>query len=165
MKILGVDQSYSSSGLVVFDTEINDVIHFELFKTNKVDDIFKRAWMISHHILGICKDMEIDKVAIEGLAFGMRGDATRDLAGLQFAIVMQLKYVGNLEVVIVSPKSLKLFATKSGKADKQQMIDSVPTDILDKFKASGAKKTTGLADIVDAYYLAKYLVPNAPKIE
>ena len=161
MKILGVDQSYTSSGLVVFDTVTDDVMHFELFKTNKEEDVFKRAWLISHHILRVCGDMEIDKVAIEGLAFGMRGDATRDLAGLQFAIVMQLRYAGGLDVTIVSPKSLKLFATKSGKADKQQMIDSVPADILEKFKASGAKKTTGLADLVDAYYLAKYIVVNS----
>lgn len=155
MKILGVDQSYTSSGLVI--NKDSEVLHAEVYSTPKGVDIFLRAWSIAHHISTVASDHNVDSVNIEGLAFGMRGDATRDLAGLQFLIVSQLKFVNKLDVKIISPKSLKKFATDNGKAKKIDMFEAVPVNIQTLFlEHYQFKKTKGLYDVTDAYWLSMY---------
>jgi Holliday junction resolvasome RuvABC endonuclease subunit len=155
MKILGIDQSYTCSGLVIINEGI--VEHAEVFNTPKEDDIFKRAYDIVCHIAKMVKEYNITKVNIEGLAFGMRGNATRDLAGLQFMIVSNLKFVYGVEVNIISPKSLKKFATQNGKAKKIEMFEALPEDVQMKFTQEYKfLKTKGLYDVTDAYWLAKY---------
>ena len=160
MIVLGVDQSYTSSGIVVMDKQSDNitVIHNSTFNTPKEMNIYERAWKISLHIVDLCKKYSVDCVAIEGLAFGMRGDATRDLAGLQFVIISKLMCECNTPVEVVSPKALKKFATDNGKATKKDMIAALPDDVLVKFKGEGYKLTTGLADLADGYFLAKYLI-------
>lgn len=159
MVTIGVDQSYTSSGVVV----IKDGSVIDIKKIKAVgDDIFDKAenaaTQICDIIVGYFHDHGDVAVAIEGLAFGMRGSATRDLAGLQFTIINKLRYYHGFDnIEIVSPLTLKKFATGSGKAKKEQMISSLPPEVRDKFNEYGVKKTTGLADLTDSYFLAKYL--------
>lgn len=152
MKLLAIDQSYTSSGLVVFDGD--EVTHAEVFGTDKNNDIFDRAWEIATHIKSIVNKHQIDHVAIEGLAFGMRGSATRDLAGLQFTIVTMLKHMANVPVTIVSPKTVKVRATGSGKADKKAMLEALPEKLKNYLVEDlGIKKTKGLYDCADSYWI------------
>jgi Holliday junction resolvasome RuvABC endonuclease subunit len=155
MIILGIDQSYTSSGLVVVDGD--KLLYSGVFKTPKDMDIFERAWRIGEHVLEKIEEFGVEAVAIEGLAFGMTGNATRDLAGLQFVIVSKIQFVAGKLVAVISPKSLKVFATANGKATKKEMIAAVPEDVNSIFKGQGYKLTTGLADLSDAYFLAQYI--------
>lgn len=151
----GIDQSYSSSGLVVIDSAKN-IRHFEAVGSSKEQDPYWRSWTISCYILEAMKKFSPVMITIEGLAFGMRGDATRDLAGLQFVIIDKLRYENSFNVNIVSPLSLKKFATDNGKAKKDEMFDSLPDNAKETFLTGRWKKTTGLYDITDAYWLARH---------
>lgn len=155
---LGIDQSFTSSGICVLDEKAN-VVHHEVINTTDADgDIFDRSLKVVNRIEQIVTIHEPIKLSLEGLAFSKFGNATRDLAGLQFVIVTHLKhrqaeYAKTLE--IVSPNLLKKFASGTGSADKNKMYDSLPAEIKEVFK--GYKKTKGRSDVVDAYWLAKYI--------
>jgi len=153
MKILGIDQSYNASGIIVLEGD--NILHSECFKSNKDFDRFGQAYEIAVHIGNIVDTYKPDIVAIEGLAFGMRGNVTRDLGGLQFVIVAHLQEVKKQPVVIIAPLTVKKFATGSGKATKSEMIERLPTYALDNFLKLGVKKTTGLADLCDAFNICK----------
>ena len=163
MNYIGIDQSYTSTGFVVLDEQKN-LIDCNILSTPKTDDIFKRAWELSEAIItGISKYPDA-KLAIEGLAFSMRGNATRDLAGLQFSIITKINFILNRDITIVAPPTLKKSATGSGKASKEEMIDALPKDILEVFtKEKNWKKSRGLTDVTDAYFLARYLIDKDEK--
>ena len=153
---LGIDQSYTSSGYCLFkDDEMFDC---GLIKTDKKLDIFQRSWNIAHELQRICMHNNVESVGIEGLAFGIRGSATRDLAGLQFTIINKLQIDNGLPVKIIAPLTLKKFATGDGRAKKEQLFEQVPTHIIEQFQELGAKKTTGLFDLVDSYFIGKYII-------
>jgi hypothetical protein len=101
---------------------------------------------------------ESDKVSdeiivnMEGISYGSVGSAAlADLAGLNFAIRMLLIEKG-IKFKIVSPISLKVFATNNAGATKEEMswawklLDKEMQDI-DKIK---------IDDLADAYFLCRY---------
>jgi len=151
--IMGIDQSYSCSGIVIFKNK--KIVYADVFKTSKIDDIFTRANAVANHILNLALTYKPSLISIEGLAFGMRGDATRDLAGLQFTIINKLRFCGRFNVSIVTPNSVKKFATGSGKAKKVDMFEALPQKTKKKFLDLGVKKTTGLYDLTDAFWIGK----------
>lgn len=153
---LGIDQSYTCTGYVLVD-ESGAMYKFGTFKTNKEKDIYARALELADFIKKIVKDNGIKDVRIEGLAFGIRGDATRDLAGLQFTVITGLRAADpEVKVTVIPPTSLKKFATGTGKSDKAAMMTAVPTEVMDQFVTAKYKKSSGLADLADAYWLAKF---------
>jgi len=152
-KIFGIDKSYTCSGLIVLEGD--EVLHSEKFVTDASKDKPARAWEVAKRINEIVDLHKPDIVALEGLAFGMRGDATRDLAGLQFVIVCLLREMCGKECIVVSPRTVKKIATGSGNADKMEMYELLPKEIKKLFEEMGLKKTTGMLDLTDAYYIAK----------
>jgi len=62
-----------------------------------------------------------DLVVLEGLAFGAKGNAMLDLAGLAAVIRLALHDAG-VPFVDVPPACLKLFATGKGNADKNAVL-------------------------------------------
>jgi len=56
---------------------------------------------------------------------------------------------------IVPPTSVKKFGASYGFAKKEAMIDALPKDVREYFLSLGVKKTTGLSDLADAYFIAK----------
>lgn len=157
MRVLSIDQSYTCSGIVVLND--GDMEHCEVFKTKKPEDAkdmkqtYHRAFLVSERIVKLAEEYKPDLISIEGLAFGMRGNATRDLAGLQFVIVVELIERYEYDVEVLSPLTVKKFATGSGKAKKIEMIEKLPESILKKFLDLGVKKTTGLGDLADAFWI------------
>lgn len=154
MIVIGVDQSYTSTGFTTYDSINNIVIECGLIKSPIALDKFDRARYVADTLSVICKQYNPLLIGLEGLAFGMRGDATRDLAGLQWLIVDEFRR-NKFEVMIISPKSVKKVATGSGKAKKEEMYAALPDSVKEKFIKSGAKKSTGLYDLTDSYFLAK----------
>ena len=162
MKILGVDQSYTCSGLVVL--EDRKLLHYEVFKTDKTKKgdllvTIERASVIADHILELATKFNPDVIGIEGLAYCSQGNATRDLAGLYFLIIVELLIKKEYDVEIVAPTAVKRFACgkpeKGKKIDKGDMINALPEETRKKFESLGVKKTTGLADVADAFWIAK----------
>lgn len=151
---LGIDQSYTSCGLCVVN-EHGAVLAFDRYKTNADSDTYARALEAALHICEFIAKHAPDRVQLEGLAFGIRGNATRDLAGLLFTIVnvIKLRHPA-IKCTIVAPTSVKKRATGSGKSKKKEMIAALPQDVLQKFKEANYKTTTGLADLADSYWIA-----------
>lgn len=159
MITMGLDQSYKKSGIVIL--EDTNMIHYEVFSTtDKSDDRYEQSYILSQHIKAVVEEWKPEKMAIEGLAFGSRGNVTRDLAGLQYATIIQLRHAAckvRPEIGIIAATTLKKFATGSGKAKKEDVIASLPINIKTQFDLI-AKKTTGLDDLADAYYLAQMAI-------
>lgn len=153
MRVLGIDQSYTCTGLVVCEDE--ELVHAEVYKTTTEEDTFKRCHTIAHYIGKFAKEYQVDFIMMEGLSFAARGDVTRDLAGLLYTIVIKLNVVQHYEMEIVPPTTLKKFGSGYGFAKKAQMIDALPDDIREHFLSLGVRKTTGLADLADAYWLSQ----------
>jgi len=153
MIVLGIDQSYTSTGIVILNGGI--MAHGHKFAANKAVNRFAQAHEITMHITKVVEEYQPRIIAIEGLAFGMRGNVTRDLGGLQFVIISHLQEVKKREITIIAPTSAKKFATGSGRAKKEDMIASLPESVLKYFTDLGMKKTTGLSDMADAYWIAK----------
>lgn len=155
---LGIDQSYTCTGYVLLD-ESEAMTKFGTFKTDKTKDVFLRAIELADFVLKLIDDNNVKKVRIEGLAFGIRGDATRDLAGLQFTVITQIrkKHPG-IDILIIPPTSLKKFATGTGKSEKAAMISHLPDAVQLAFTEAKYKKSSGLADLADAYWLSKWVV-------
>lgn len=153
MRVLGLDQSFTKSGIVILDND--EMVHFELYKTDKKEDIYKRTWDITQHVKNLSRTQKIDVVSIEGLAYAMKGNATRDLAGLQFSIITTLRYIENIRVEIIPPNTVKKIATGKGNAKKEKLLECLPKDIHKRFLDFGVRKTTGITDLTDAYWIAK----------
>ena len=62
------------------------------------------------------------------------------------------------------PMSLKKFASGKGNSDKEKMyaafLEDAKIDLKKLFNSKGDKITNPISDIVDSYYLAKYLKTN-----
>lgn len=153
MRILAVDQSYTSCGIVVLEGD--EILHAQRFVTDKKDDIYDRAWDVANEISDVARRFNLKYIGVEGLAFAMTGNATRDLAGLLFTIVTQLRIVEGYTVYIIPPNTVKKVATGRGNAKKEQLVESLPPYVRDIFDDLGVKKTTGLLDLTDAYWIGK----------
>jgi len=154
-KTMGIDQSMTKTGVVIFDNNSQTMLHHEIIETvlNKAValDSFLRVQMIASRIEFLCNLYNIDAVRIEGLSYGSVGQATRTLAGLHYVIVDRLLRA-SIDVAVIAPTALKKAATGSGRADKQAMLDACPDTVKQQFLKIG--KTKGRFDLADAYHLA-----------
>jgi Holliday junction resolvasome RuvABC endonuclease subunit len=154
MNILGIDQSFTCTGFCVLTPE-GDILNFGTIKTSIEDgDIYHRARIVVDKLKEIADNNNIKTVCIEGLAFGGVGNATRQLAGLQFLIVDSFRPIICNIIAPTAVKKLALGKTK-GKTKKQDLFEVLPINTQNLFLSSGVKKTTGLYDIVDSYFIAK----------
>lgn len=170
--VVGIDFSYTSTGIFVANTH-SGMVSYKTICTQKDEerpcDQVSRAMEIAGECLrhinffkehrGFLVDMENVYVYIEGLAFGNSiGNASRDLAGLQYTIISYLINDDFLpeNIRTVAPTSLKKFATKNGKADKKMMFDAIPDKQLQQNIADKYKISKGRYDIADAFWLFAY---------
>jgi crossover junction endodeoxyribonuclease RuvC len=153
VRILAVDQSFTSCGLIVF--EDGKMLALHRFVSNKELDNFDRAWEVASAVRGTAAQYKVDRVALEGLAFGGVGDATRNLAGLQYVIVTLLRFEDKLPTMIIPPTNVKKMATGKGNAKKEDLYAALPPDVKEIFEANNYKKTKGLYDMTDAYWIGQ----------
>ena len=155
MRILGIDQSYTSSGFVII--EDGRLTYAEKFVSTKALDKFQRAWQVAKRAVELADQYKVDAVALEGLAFGGRGNATRDLAGLQWAVVINLNVLHDYKTEVIGIGTAKKLACGKGNASKEILVDSLPPFVRRYFDELGVKKTTGLGDLSDAYWIGMVL--------
>lgn len=163
IRFLGVDQSFTSSGYVILDENDNIIDFGRICTTSEHGDVFDRAWLVAKTIGMLYQAHNPTFVGIEGLAFSKFGDATRDLAGLQFTIVNYLQYVVHCpkeKIIIPSPNEIKKFATGKGNANKDLMVASLPKEVVKLFETRNYKKTTGLTDVTDSYWISKIILAH-----
>lgn len=157
MIVIGVDQSFRQCAFVVMETGTHSVVASGIAKKVEGKDNFFNSFFIAEALGIAVKEHQPALVVLEGLSFGDMGNVTRDLAGLQYVIITHLKYrIMHDDITIVPPPTLKKFATGSGRADKALMIQHLPDTVKELFMKAGYKKTTGLSDLADAYWLAKF---------
>ena len=157
---MGIDQSYTCTGVVIIDTSNhNKVIHHDVYATSKDEhplEKFKRAHDIASWIMDVAFNHSVEQINIEGLAFAATTNATRDLAGLQYVIVTKVMET-DITINVITPTSLKKLSTGDGRAKKEQMVDAVQSHNINFYEILMAyKKTKGRYDVADAYWLANY---------
>jgi len=163
MLSLGIDQSLTSSGycLVAYDESLvlPYVIDHGIVTSSKdetrLHDLFYRIMEIEDFFIDYVREHNVEQIQIEGISFGSRGDATRNLAALQGVLITGLLRSCDCVIKIVAPPTLKKYATNNGFAKKDLLLESLPEDIKTEF-TSKYKKSKGLSDVVDAYWLACY---------
>ena len=156
-KFIGIDQSYTSTGIIVLNEDAS-ICECKIVRApQEVGDIFKRAHIIATAVCDTIKEVQPACLGIEGLAFSKFGDATRDLAGLQFVLLTYMRYSLAFDAIVIpTPNEVKKFATTKGSADKVAMYEALPQYAKDLFEEQKIKKTKGLYDVTDAFWIAKY---------
>lgn len=155
--ILGIDQSLTHTGLCIVNKD-NQIINALGIKTdNKNKTQYERIAYIANEIEKVILDYKIEKINIEGLAFGVKGMTLQILAGLQYTILFIANKL-NIEYEIIPPKTLKKKATGKGNATKKEMSEVIDILILIKLSELSEYKINSklMEDIVDAYHLAIY---------
>ena len=163
MKVfMGIDQSFTSTGIVILNNN-SEILHVTIISSEKNVDFFERAYIISQEINKLIIEHNVTDITLEGLAFGGVGNATRQLSGLQYTIVIGIRKTLSKEIGIIPPTTLKKFATGKGAASKVDMYNSTPEEVKTYFSTQNIKKTKGLYDCVDAYWLARYSITQEDK--
>lgn len=152
--VMGVDQSMTSTGIVVGGQGMVDFMDVFSTSSDKTDDLsdFKRCMKIRDAIIKVAETYMVEKVYIEGLSFNAPGNSNRQLAGLLYTIVTTLIEKG-FEVQVVAPTTLKKSATGKGNANKDQMFEYLPDMIKEQVNEFPKKARD---DVADAYWLCMY---------
>lgn len=171
MKVIGIDPSINSTGICIKEPDstryeiivpkvkkIHKGLTTHVYTVDKGDsspqgkETYKgrRVYEISNIIESIIEREQPDKVVIEAVAFNANGSIDL-LAGLNYSI-RNICYKRNIEVVIVSPTTLKKESVGSGKASKDIMVSTW-------WMIEGID--SNIDDLADAYFLAMYAV-NIP---
>jgi Holliday junction resolvasome RuvABC endonuclease subunit len=156
---MGVDQSLTSTGIVLLqDGELKNETFALRITSNKDNNQYERVRQICDDFKDLLKQSKPDRLVFEGLAFGAKGNSVRVLAGVQFGMIVEALregYIVNSNLFIVTPNAVKKFATGVGNSNKEAMFKALPLDVRETL-LKVAKKTTGLFDLTDAYWIAKY---------
>lgn len=170
MKICGIDQSLSSSALTIFDLNTESLEHSYLIKTLNKDPITGKEFSVEERIkksvdsiLEILNRHNCEFVFLEGLSMNNPNSrSARDLAGLFYSLLITLRYNG-FNYDYFPPKTVKAFAVH-GKATKEEVFEVLPTEIKRVFlEDMKAKKTTGLYDLSDSYFIGTLGISNYKK--
>jgi len=151
---IGIDLSMTSTGVVVLDN--NKVVEeFFIIKTSPKTNIYKRSLQVADKINQVILKYPNYDVYLEAPAFLGKGSRVYQLFGFHYFIAT-LIYRHKNNSYQIAPSSLKKRTTGNGRANKEDMLDALPEDIKKLFADSGFKKSTGLYDLTDAYFLAYY---------
>lgn len=158
MTKIGIDQSFTNTAYCLFENDV--LIDFGVIKTvgkskdGLETDYADRISRITEEIIDIINKNKVEEVSFEGLSMAKNSTTARPLGGLYFHMIIEIRKLC-IPINIIPPKSVKAFAVK-GTAKKIDMIAALPEDIYEKFSKKGYKKTTGLADLADAYFIGKF---------
>jgi hypothetical protein len=109
--------------------------------------------------------MGCDAVALEGYAYSAQGRVFH-IAENTGVLKYKMYQIG-LPVTVFTPSEIKKYATGKGNADKQTMYDSFVKETKERIKdmICPDKKDVGnpVSDIVDSYYICKFLFEKIRK--
>jgi len=161
MKVMGIDQSLTSTGVCVLDVDLTSrdytVVHASCIHTAPTglggpQDTVNRARQIANAIDSIILDKGVHYVAMEGLSYASGGKATRSLAML-FGILLDRIKVPT--VVVYTPSEIKKHATGKGTASKSEMLKAIePIKPIYYQQLIETPASKGKFDMSDAFWIA-----------
>lgn len=122
----------------------------------------ERYDFISDWAMDILITDEIDTIALEDYSYGSTGKVFHiaENAGLLKWKLWQAE----LSYQVVPPTVIKKFASGKGNAKKEMMYESFITDggrnLQEEFEIKSEKVGNPVSDIVDSYYICKFLLDN-----
>jgi len=120
--VAGLDLSLKLTGLVVLDVDTGTLIDCRSIKP-KGKGLWRCRWLRNHLIGAMDKHRPV-KIAIEGYAYGMRGQGVYQLGELGGIVRLGLMEAG-VSIMDVPPATLKKFVTGKGNAKKELMMLAV----------------------------------------
>ena len=154
--IIGIDQSFTNNAFCIFNN-LGELVDFDVIKSKKVTDdtsYEERILEITEALFEKLERHNIRHISLEGLSMAKNSITARHLAGLFYYLCIEFKKRG-ISYSVIPPTTVKKFAVK-GNAKKEEMFEVLPQDIKEQFLERGFKKTTGLFDLTDAYFIGKY---------
>lgn len=151
--VLGIDPSYTGTGLVLIDSDTGKEMNQLLIKTQSSQGIIDRVRLIISKINNFIPAVALDIVAIEGFSYGSPQFA-HQMGYLGFRIREAL---GGYKIIEPSPNQVKKFATGKGNAEK----DTIIKEVYKRWNFD-----TNNNNIADAYVMAQigraYLNTSSP---
>lgn len=162
--VLGIDPSYSGTGISLYDYRLKKVIDSKVIKTEKDHtlkpdvDYIRRINLIIDGIgtfLELNKNYDIFVVGIESPSIGSRG-LVLQLGGLYYNILNYiLSRLKGAYIITIPPMTMKIMITNNGHALKPEVNEAIhrlKIDIGD-FTNENQVDATGIA--VTAFYAAE----------
>ena len=150
MLYIGIDPSYSSTGLIILNDDAK-IVKQETYKFNKKGvDTEDRLIMVKEKLIDPVINMhdgDIIKVCMEGPSYSSKGSHVLQMGALNFFIRYWFR-VGGVDITILTPNELKKFVTGKGNCKKDLIL-------LKVFQKWGIEFTCD--DLADAYGLARYI--------
>jgi Holliday junction resolvasome RuvABC endonuclease subunit len=139
---LGLDLSYTSTGLVVLNTE--KVLGWDRIQTKPRMQREQRITIIKNRVMEVCDMYDLDMVMLEDYAFSKPQGAT--MLGELGGVVKNALWSEGIKWDKVQPMTVKLHAG-SGKYDKKQMIEAA---------RRLWPECPNVSDVADAFWIAHY---------
>lgn len=158
--VASIDQSFKNTAICIFENN-GELLDFTVIQSKKEDNdsaYEKRIENIVDYLMEYLSNYDITDVALEGLAMNMNSTTARPLGGLYYHMLINFNKA-NLQYSIFSPKTVKKVAIH-GNAKKEEMYEVLPDEIKERFIQRKYKKTTGLFDLTDAYFIGKAFFQN-----
>lgn len=151
MQYIGIDASYSSTGLVILDRDAQ-MLKQKTYKFNLKDvDTEGRLALVKINLIDPLINMHNNfdiKVCIEGPSYSSKGRYILQMGALNFFIRYFLRESG-IDYKVLTPGELKKFVTGKGNAKKDLIM-------LKVYKKWGVEFACN--DLADAYGLARYIM-------
>jgi len=152
MLYIGIDPSYSSTGLIILDEEAK-IVKQETYKFNqKGTDTEERLIHVKEKLIFPIMTLNNDdgpiKICMEGPSYSSRGSHVLQMGALNFFIRYWFRVL-KLDYTIMTPQELKKFVTGKGNSKKDLML-------LQVYKKWGEEFSCD--DLADAYGLARYIL-------
>lgn len=151
MQYIGIDPSYTSTGLIALDKD-GEILKEEIFKFNPKDlDTEGRLMLVKQNLIDPIVNMHNNlhiKVCIEGPSFNSKGRYILQMGALNFFIRYYFRRYG-VDFKVLTPGELKKFVTGKGNSPKDLMLLKVYKKWGVEFKSN---------DLADAYGLARYII-------
>jgi Holliday junction resolvasome RuvABC endonuclease subunit len=179
MIVAGIDYSLTSPAITIINESKID-FHFFVSSEKKLDlikhDSFhptlmpkshssqnERYRFLSQWCLDILKSHHVSRLALEDYSFGSKGSSLFQIAENGGILKYVLDENGFCDILLIAPTQVKKFATGKGNADKALMEKafieketnfSNIRDVLHQTE----KQITPSSDIIDSYFIARYLL-------
>lgn len=155
LRVVGLDLSLTSTG-------VSDGQSVHVFRTSADERLEARLDRLTRQCVmfvlsptqwtdGQPEGKRADLVCIEGAAYGSKGDAVDQLAGLRLMVRTRLWRMG-VPFAVIAPTSLKAYTAGNGRASKAEMVAALAERHGLDLKAH--KVAHGKYDMADAYALA-----------
>jgi crossover junction endodeoxyribonuclease RuvC len=150
MKYIGIDASYSNTGLISLDENDNIEVQQELKFNPKDVDTEDRLIMVKEKLIFPIMQMhekEPIKVCIEGPSYNSKGSRILQMGALNFFIRYWFRVL-KIDYTVLTPNELKKFVTGKGNCKK----DLILLKVFQKWNVEFSSN-----DLADAYGLARYI--------